>query len=100
MITMLSKKNDLMNASSISRYIYNIAGVPKLCTKIMLVSENALSTLIETDSEFIVLEDMLSMIMIDNGVPLQMQGNKVKPLVLDNHFYIEGDSMETNNLVS
>lgn len=66
----------------------------------MLVSENALSTLIETDSEFIVLEDMLSMIMTDNGVPLQMQGNKVKPLVLDNHFYIEGDSMETNNLVS
>ncbi len=91
MITMLLKKNDLMNASSISRYIYNIAGVPKLCTKIMLVSENALSTLIETDSEFIVLEDMLS---------IQMQGNQGKPLVLDNYFYIEGDSMETNNLVS
>lgn len=72
-----------MNAS-IFGYAYNIAGVPKPCTKIMQVSENALSTLIEKGSKVFVLEDMLPIIMTDNGVPLQLQGNQGKTLVLDN----------------
>ncbi len=76
-------KSDLINAS-ISGCTHNIAGVPKPCTKIMQIPDNALSTLIETGGEKVVLEDMLSMIMTDNGVSLQLQGNQEKPLILDN----------------
>lgn len=75
-------KSDLMNAS-ISGCTHNIAGVPKPCTKITQIPDNALSTLIETGGEAVVLEDMLSMVMTDNGVPLQLQGNQEKSLILD-----------------
>lgn len=75
-------KSDLMNAS-ISGCTHNIAGVPKPCTKIIQIPDNALSTLIETGDEPVVLEDMLSMIMTDNSVPLQLQGNQEKPFILD-----------------
>lgn len=70
-------KSDLINAS-ISGYTHNIAGVPKPCIKIMQIPDN------ETGGEAVVLEDMPSMIMTDNGVPLQLQGNQEKPLILDN----------------
>lgn len=75
-------ESDLMN-SPISGCSHNILGVPKPCTKIVQIPPNALSETLEVNGEGVVLEDMVSMIMTDNGVPLQLQGSQEKSLELD-----------------
>lgn len=75
-------ENDLIN-SPIIGCSHNILGVPKPCTKIVQIPPNALSNTLSVNGEGVVLEDMVSMIMTDNGVPLQLQCNQEKSLELD-----------------
>lgn len=72
-------ESDLKNAV-ISGCSHNIAGIPKPCTKIVQIPPTALSELIEVNGEKVVLEDNLSMIMTDNQVPIQLQGQQEKAL--------------------
>ena len=74
-------ESDLKNAV-ISGCSHNIAGIPKPCTKIVQIPPNALSKLLEVNGEKVVLEDNVTMIMTDNGVPLQLQVQQEKPLEL------------------
>ena len=74
-------ESDLKNAV-ISGCSHNIAGIPKPCTKIVQIPPNALSELLEVNGEKVVLEDNVTMIMTDNGVPLQLQVQQEKPLEL------------------
>ena len=46
----------------------------------MQIPPNALSELIEVNGEKVVLEDNVTMILTDNGVPLQLQVQQEKPL--------------------
>ena len=72
-------ESDLKNAVIVG-CSHNIAGIPKPCTKIMQIPPNALSELIEVNGEKVVLEDNVTMILTDNGVPLQLQVQQEKPL--------------------
>lgn len=74
--------SDLLNAS-ISGCSHNILGVPKPCTKILQIPPNALSETLSVQGEGVVLEDMVSIILTDNGVPLQLQNSQEKSLELD-----------------
>ncbi len=76
-------ESDLKN-SPIVGCSHNILGVPKPCTKIVQIPPTALSESLEVNGERVVLEDMVNMIMTDNGVPLQLQCNQEKSLELDN----------------
>ena len=80
---LLVDDNGVMMNSPISGCSHNILGVPKPCTKIVQIPPNALSETLEVNGERVVLEDMVSMIMTDNGVPLQLQGSQEKSLELD-----------------
>ena len=71
-----------MKNAVISGCSHNIAGIPKPCTKIVQIPPNALSKLLEVNGEKVVLEDNVTMIMTDNGVPLQLQVQQEKPLEL------------------
>lgn len=75
-------KSDLLNAAIIG-CSNNIAGIPKPCLKIAQIPPNALSQNLLVNDEEIVLEDMISSILTDNSVPLQMPSKKEKSLEVD-----------------
>lgn len=72
-------ESDLKNAL-ISGCSHTIAGIPKPCTKIVQIPSNALSEVLFVNGEKVVLEDKVSIIMTDNGFPLQLQAHQEKAI--------------------
>ena len=65
--------DDLANATIIG-CTNNIAGVPSPCTKLVNIPNSIASTLLEVDSQKIVLAQAISQVLTDKGSPLILQG--------------------------